>query len=68
VTGFLHFVNEKCTAGASEYFALHRWSVENSGAFWRAVWEFCEVIGEPGSTGLLDGSKMPGARWFRKRG
>jgi acetoacetyl-CoA synthetase len=64
LTAFLRFVNDKFGAGLGDYAALHRWSVENPEAFWRSVWEFCEVIGEPGGAALLDGSKMPGARWF----
>lgn len=27
---------------------LWQWSIEEPGAFWRAVWDWCEVIGEPG--------------------
>src|SRR5439155_22633583 len=51
-------------AGLGGYAALHGWSIENPEAFWRSVWEFCDVAGEPGGTTLLDASKMPGARWF----
>jgi acetoacetyl-CoA synthetase len=64
LTAFLQFVNQKFSAGLGEYAALHRWSVENPESFWPSVWEFCDVIGEPGSAVVLDGSKMPGARWF----
>ncbi len=51
-------------AGLADYAALHRWSVERREAFWRALWDFCEVAGEPGETVLVDGDRMPGARWF----
>ncbi|MGI9610781.1 MAG: acetoacetate--CoA ligase [Acidimicrobiia bacterium] len=27
---------------------LWGWSVENPGEFWRALWEYCEVLGDPG--------------------
>jgi len=64
LTAFLHFVGEKFGAGLGNYAALHRWSVENPEAFWPAVWVFCDVIGDPGGAVVLDGSKMPGARWF----
>ena len=30
------------------YADLHAWSVQHPGAFWRAVWEFCDGIGELG--------------------
>ncbi len=48
----------------ADYEVLHRWSIESPDAFWRAVWEFCEVIGEPGHTVLENPFAMPGARWF----
>ena len=36
-----------------------------AGQFWQSVWSFCDVIGD-GHEGpaLLDGNRMPGARWF----
>ena len=64
LTAFLQFVNQKFSAGLEAYAALHRWSVENPEAFWPSVWEFCDIIGDPGGAVVLDGSKMPGARWF----
>ncbi len=48
----------------SDYESLHRWSIENTEAFWRAVWSFCAVRGEPGERVLLHAERMPGARWF----
>ena len=48
-----------------DYAALHRWSVSERGAFWRAVWEFCGVVGEgPLEPEVLDADALPGARWF----
>lgn len=48
----------------ADYFALHRWAVEHPETFWRAVWDFCGVAGEPGSVCLERGDLLPGARWF----
>ena len=48
----------------ASYDALHQWSVEEPADFWRLVWSHCEVIGEAGARALVDGDKMPGARWF----
>lgn len=45
------------------YGELHRWSIDHPEEFWPSVWQFCDVIGEPGSV-VLDGSGMPGTRWF----
>ncbi len=46
------------------YGELHAWSVDQPEEFWRSLWDFTGVIGERGERVLLDGDKMPGARWF----
>ena len=46
------------------YAALHAWSVEDRGAFWDLVWDFTGVIGDKGERRLVDGDRMPGARFF----
>src|SRR5690606_33272077 len=33
-------------------------------AFWPLVWDFCGLIGERGERVLVDGDRMPGARFF----
>jgi acetoacetyl-CoA synthetase len=43
---------------------FHRWSIEHPGQFWTSVWDWCGVIGERGERALVDGDKLPGARWF----
>ena len=48
----------------ADYAALHRWSVTRPEAFWRALWDFAGVVGEPGARVLEDGDRFPGARWF----
>ncbi|MGW8269213.1 MAG: acetoacetate--CoA ligase [Burkholderiales bacterium] len=56
-----HFMHQ---AGQRDYAALHRWSIENREAFWNLLWDFCAVRGTKGAITLLDGDRMPGARWF----
>ncbi|HUN69044.1 MAG TPA: acetoacetate--CoA ligase [Burkholderiales bacterium] len=52
-------------AGISgSYDALHRWSVRESEKFWSLLWDFCEVRGAKGARTLVDGDRMPGAKWF----
>ncbi len=46
------------------YEELRSWSVREPGAFWSQVWDACGVRGEKGARILLDGDRMPGARWF----
>lgn len=50
--------------GDDDYDALYRWSVDRRGDFWRAVWDFCEVVGEPGERVMTDPDAMPGAGFF----
>ncbi|MDA8107603.1 MAG: acetoacetate--CoA ligase [Betaproteobacteria bacterium] len=47
-----------------DYAALHGWSIERSADFWTLVWEFCGVRGALGRERLVEGERMPGARWF----
>ncbi|MGP4111802.1 acetoacetate--CoA ligase [Streptomyces sp. 4N509B] len=49
---------------AASYAALHRWSVTDLDAFWRAVAVFFDVgFAQDGGPALAE-SGMPGARWF----
>jgi acetoacetyl-CoA synthetase len=47
-----------------DYAALHAWSVDDRAGFWDLVWDFCGVVGEKGARRLVDGDRMPGARFF----
>ncbi len=51
-------------AGKKSYEELHAWSVAESEAFWNLLWDFGEVTGEKGGRTLVDGNRMPGAKWF----
>jgi len=64
LTRFMAFVTPRGAPDA-DYRALYQWSIEQPGAFWEALFEFAGVIAERG-TGpvLVDGERMPGARWF----
>ncbi len=48
----------------SDYESIRAWSVEEPEAFWRLVWDFCGVVGEPGDVVVDDIRTLPGARWF----
>ena len=58
-----HKLNLK-TEGKDAFDKLHQWSVQNPRHFWRAVWEFCAVTGEPGKNALIREKQLPGARFF----
>ena len=47
------------------YERLHRWSVEDLGGFWSAVWDFCGVVAsERGSAPIVGAEHMADARFF----
>jgi acetoacetyl-CoA synthetase len=64
LTRFMAFVGARGKP-ANDCDELHRWSIEDPAAFWDALWEFAGVVGERGTgPALVDGTRMPGARWF----
>ncbi|MCY4469156.1 MAG: acetoacetate--CoA ligase [Thiotrichales bacterium] len=65
LTRFAALVRERHGLNADDYAALHRWSIDDRAAFWPAVWDYGEVIGDRGNGPVLvDGDRMPGAKWF----
>ena len=65
LTRFGERAAERVGHGFADYAALHRWSVEQPGAFWSLVWDFCGVVGERGGGTVLEGGEhMAAARWF----
>ena len=49
---------------SSPYGQLHQWSVDEPAAFWRLVWDFCEVTGEPGPISVTAAPDMRDVRFF----
>ncbi len=65
ITAFVRQVNERWNAGVADFDSLHRWSVEHAERFWLSMWDFGNVIADTrGERVLVDGERMPGARWF----
>jgi acetoacetyl-CoA synthetase len=65
LTAFMRHVHMRWGVAASEYDELYQWSVAEPEQFWVSVWSFCGVIaGSRGASVLVDGHRMPGARWF----
>jgi acetoacetyl-CoA synthetase len=61
---FIRYVQER-EHSVEDYPSLYDFSIRDSAAFWRAVWEFVGVRahGDWEPT-LLNGEQMPGAKWF----
>ena len=65
LTRFMQEVGAQQGMSLDGYDALYDWSIDQPEAFWRAIWDFCDVIGDgPGAVALADGDKMLGARFF----
>ena len=65
VRGFMEGVNRRHGTDIRDYAQLHAWSIANLEKFWLEVWDFGRVIAETrGERVLVDGNKMPGARFF----
>ncbi|MCZ7658826.1 MAG: acetoacetate--CoA ligase [Xanthobacteraceae bacterium] len=64
VMAFLAEANRRHALSLAGYRDLHAWSVAHRDLFWDLVWDFCGVVGEKGDRLLLDGERMPGARFF----
>jgi acetoacetyl-CoA synthetase len=51
--------------GINSYPAFYHWTVEYPEQFWRSLWKFAGVrASATGERVLVDGGKMPGAKWF----
>jgi acetoacetyl-CoA synthetase len=62
---FMAHMDEKGLAETGNAEALHRFSITEPETFWSALWDFCGVRGDKGEAPyLVDGDKMPGARFF----
>jgi acetoacetyl-CoA synthetase len=65
LTQFARQIVRKHRLDLNTYADFYRWTVDNPEQFWNEVWEWCGVrAARKGSTVLVDGDKMPGARWF----
>jgi len=64
VTAFARALAQEHGIALPDFGALWRWSVANPEAFWAAFWTHAGVLGERGARVLVEGDRMPGARWF----
>jgi acetoacetyl-CoA synthetase len=65
ITEFARRVVRKHQLDVNTYPEFYDWTVEHSEQFWSEVWDYCGIIAaKKGSTVLVDGNKMPGAKWF----
>jgi acetoacetyl-CoA synthetase len=69
-TNLAHFMVDAepaCGHKLTNYEELQTFALQDLGTFWRLVWDRCGIKGDPGPAPyLVDGEKMPGARFFPK--
>ncbi len=61
---FADFCGERTAMSFETYRDFHNWSVDDMGAFWDSLWDFCGVVGEKGDVILENADAMPGASFF----
>jgi acetoacetyl-CoA synthetase len=64
ITQFREQAANRWQKSLPDYAALDAWAIAHPEEFWVSVWEDGGVIGERGEAVLVDGDRMPGARWF----
>ncbi|WP_420644499.1 acetoacetate--CoA ligase [Candidatus Leptofilum sp.] len=64
LTRFMRWLAAEKNLNFDSYDALWQWSVTELGAFWQAVWTFCEVKASQRGEVALANAQMPGAVWF----
>lgn len=48
----------------SSYDELHAASLRHPGEFWRSVWDYCGIIGDPGETNVVRSENFMDWKWF----
>jgi acetoacetyl-CoA synthetase len=65
LTAFMRFVADRGHPAMADYASLHRWSIDEPGPFWAAIWDFCGVVASQRYDTVVEHfDRMPGARWF----
>ena len=65
ITQFARQIVRKYKLEFNTYPEFYQWTVDHPEEFWSEVWDWCGIVAsKKGSTVLVDGNKMPGAKWF----
>jgi acetoacetyl-CoA synthetase len=64
LTAFTRVLAERSGRAFPDYRTLQQFSIRNIEAFWPAVWDFCGVMGDPGSVVLTSPADMSSARFY----
>jgi len=50
----------------TDYWGLHKWSIENPGEFWSRAWDDLNLIGDKGDVAFQSGERFIDAKFFPK--
>ncbi len=65
ITRFIHGIGARHKLDFPSYSELYNWSVEDIAGFWKAVWDFSEIVSSKQYDQVVeDLTKFPGTRWF----
>ena len=65
ISHYAQWLSERSEITAfSDYDSLWQWSVSSIEEFWESVWDYFEVESPSPYSSVLDGRRMPGAKWF----
>jgi acetoacetyl-CoA synthetase len=65
ITQFARHVVRKHKLELNTYPEFYQWTIDHIEEFWSEVWDWCGVVAsKKGGTVLVDGDRMPGAKWF----
>jgi acetoacetyl-CoA synthetase len=61
---FMTWLRTERGVDTADYAALWDFSVTDTAGFWRAIWDYFEVIAHTEPSATLPDATMPGTRWF----
>ncbi len=62
---FMQVLNHRHDTHLNDYDSLWHWSNQHSESFWSDLWDYADIMADAkGDRILVDGNRMPGARWF----
>ncbi len=62
---FMTLVSMRTQIQLKDYAGLYQWSIDDPETFWSLMWDYGQVRAKAkGETVLVQGDRMPGARWF----
>jgi acetoacetyl-CoA synthetase len=64
MTAYMGWLKETRGLDVTNYPDLWQWSVTDTEAFWRSIWDYNDIVATRHPTAALGKPDMPGAEWF----